>query len=252
MTDADVVDVLERNIDRLMTKASTNKNTCSIFARVCCCGDSYTSGHISFNNNPAVVTNENFAWPSFMARLTGNEYINCGQSGANVLTWQTSERGLLKAQKVGKVQAYIIGLGLNDIATGTPRFVELGTTADIGTDAETYYGGLSKIIRELNAISPNAWIFVQTMPNDGLATQYNKAIRDVVAACAGEYHTHLLDLYANRDLYQNTSLTGDRTGGHYTAIGYQQFAEILRCIWSEYINKNIAAFQNVHLIEYDK
>lgn len=152
---------------------------------------------------------------------------------------------------MGKVQAYIIGLGLNDIATGTNRFVDLGTEADIGTDAQTYYGGLSKIIRELNAISPDAFIFVQTMPNDGLATQYNTAIRDVVAAYADKYHVHLLDLYTYRELYKNASLTGDRTGGHYTAIGYQQFAEILRYIWSEYINDNIVSFQNIHLIEYE-
>ncbi len=253
MTETEVATIAQKNTRDIMRKESTNKNTCSIFAKVCCCGDSFTSGHISINNDPATVTNEKFAWPSFMARLTGNEYINCGQSGANVLTWQTSERGLLKARNVGKVQAYIIGLGLNDIATGTNRFVELGTIADIGTDAETYYGGLSKIIRELNAISPNALVFVQTMPSTGdLAVAYNEAIRNVVAAYAAKYHTHLLDLYAYRDMYENDSLTGDRTGGHYTAIGYQQFAEILRVIWSEYINDNIASFQHVHLVEYDE
>lgn len=253
MTETEAATIAQKNARDIMRKESTNKNTCAIFTRVCCCGDSYTSGHISINDDPAIVTNENFAWPSFMARLTGNEYINCGKSGANVLTWQTDERGLLKARSVGKVQAYLIGLGLNDIATGTTRFVELGTPADIGTDAQTYYGGLSKIIRELNAISPNALIFVQTMPSaDSLAISYNEAIRNIVAAYAADYHTHLLDLYAYRDMYENASLTEDRTGGHYTAIGYQQFAEILRVIWSEYINDNIASFQHIHLVEYDE
>lgn len=234
-------------------KSSTNENTCAIFARVCCCGDSFTSGHIySAVNDSIVKTNENFAWPSFMARLTGNEYVNCGASGTNVLTWQTDERGLPKAQSAGKVQAYIVGLGLNDIASGTARYVELGTADDIGTDNKTYYGGLSKIIRKLNAISPDAMIFVQTMPkNTELAIAYNEAIREIVSTYADTYHAHLLDLYANIELYQDSSLTGDAIGGHYTAIGYQQFAEILRKVWSGYINKNIAAFQNVHLIEYD-
>lgn len=75
LTTTDVISTVEANMDHLLSKAITNKNTCSIFARVCCCGDSYTSGHISIDNTPATVTNEHFAWPSFMARLTGNEYI---------------------------------------------------------------------------------------------------------------------------------------------------------------------------------
>ena len=229
----------------------TNKNTCSIFARVCCCGDSYTSGHISINGS-TTAENEKFSWTSFMAKLTGNEYINCGKSGANVLTWQTDERGLIKAQASGKVQAYIIGLGLNDIAASTERYVELGTPNDIGTENQTYYGGLSKIIRQLKAISPKAFIFLQTMPlASGLGLSYNEAIRNIANTYAEEYDVHLLDLYAYRHLYTNESLTSDSIGGHYTAIGYQQFAEILQVIWSNYINSHISAFQGVHLIEYD-
>ena len=34
----------------------------------------------------AIATNEEFAWPHFMSTLTGNEWINCGCSGCNVLT----------------------------------------------------------------------------------------------------------------------------------------------------------------------
>ena len=238
--------------DIVRNTALTNKNTCSIFARVCCCGDSYTSGHISIGGASTTV-NEKFAWTSFMAKLTGNEYINCGKSGANVLTWQTDARGLLKAQSVGKVQAYIIGLGLNDIATSTDRYVALGTPDDIGTDNSTYYGGLSKIIRQLKMISPNAFIFLQTMPlASGLGLTYNEAIRNIASAYANEYNVHLLDLYEYRHLYTVESLKGDSVGGHYTAIGYQQFAEILRIVWSDYINKHISAFQRVHLIEYEE
>lgn len=251
---------IEDHVDTLDDRVSsieglyniTNRNTCSIFARVCCCGDSYTSGHISTTEGGTTDVNENFAWPSFMTRLTGNEYINCGRSGANVLTWQTDPRGLPKAKTTGKVQAYLVGLGLNDIATGTTRYVELGTSDDIGTSAQTYYGGMSKIVRELNAISPDAMIFIQTMPNaSGLKVSYNEAIRTIVAEYSDMYHVHLLDLDEYSHMYQNSSLKNDSVGGHYTAIGYQQFAEILRVVWSEYINNNISKFQNVHLIEYE-
>lgn len=243
---------LSREVKSL-SSGSIGKNTCKIFKRVCCCGDSFTSGHIADASGTARPTNEEYAWPHYMATETGNEWINCGQSGANVLTWQTSSRGLPKAKAAGKVQAYVIGLMINDRSSGTDRYVDLGTVHDIGTNAETYYGGMSKIIRELNAISPEAKIFVLTCPQTGdLYPAYNQAVRDIVEAYEGSYPVHCLDLLAYADRYAAPSLTGDAWYGHYTAIGYEQFAEIFSGILSEYINANIPAFRDVPFIEYDE
>lgn len=240
-----------RDVSAMKKSLGIGKTTCKIFKRVCCCGDSYTSGHMSDPNGVARATNEEFSWVHFMSTATGNEWINCGNSGANVFTWQTSGRGLIKAQEAGKVQAYVIGLMLNDMATGTDRYVELGTAADIGTDARTYYGGMSAIIRKLNAISPEAKIFVQTTPvNGGLFDTYNQAVLDIVAAYKNTYPVHCLDLREYKELYSASSITGDMLDGHYTAIGYEQFAEILTIVMSDYINANIADFQDVAFIAY--
>lgn len=225
---------------------SLNSNTCSIFRKVVCCGDSMTAGYINIGNG-VYETNEDYAWPSFMARLTGNEYINCGASGATVLTWQTTSRGLPKAQTAGVAQAYLVGLGVNDTSN-----VELGTSADIGTDNQTYYGGMSKIIRELNAISPQAKIFLQTIPTNSETRQaYNEAVRAIVEAYKDTYPVHLLDLEAYKSLYFVPTITNDSIGGHYTAIAYQQFAENLRVIWSKYINSHISDFQDVYSLPCD-
>jgi lysophospholipase L1-like esterase len=231
---------------------ATSRSICKIFKKVVCCGDSYTSGHIVEPGGASTQTNEDYAWPHYMATATGNDWINCGQSGANVLTWQTWERGLPKAQAAGKAQAYIIGLMINDTASGTDRYVELGTAADIGTNASTYYAGLSSVIRKLNAISPRAKIFVQTCPRaEAKYAPYNQAVRDVVEAYKGAYPVHCLDLFAYKDLYDVDSLKADEIGGHFTAVGYEQFAEILQVVLSDYINAHIEDFQDVHLIEYD-
>jgi len=200
-----------------------------------------TAGYINIGNG-VQETNEDYAWPGFMARLTGNEYINCGASGATVLTWQTTSRGLPKARSAGVAQAYLVGLGINDTSN-----VTLGTSADIGTDNQTYYGGMSKIVRELNAISPKAKIFLQTMPTNSETRQaYNEAVREIVEAYKDTYPVHLLDLDAYKSLYFVSTITGDSIGGHYTAIAYQQFAENLRFIWSKYINSHISDFQDVY------
>ena len=53
-----------------------------------------------------------------------------------------------------------------------------------------------------------------------------------------------------KDYYSNDSLINDYVNGHYTAIGYEQFAEVYEYILSDYINTHVSEFQNVHEIEY--
>ena len=245
------IDDLEENVINIKDVNALNKNTYKIFKKVVCCGDSYTSGHIVTKDGVAKSTNEEYAYPHYMSTMSGNEWINCGHSGSNVLTWQTAARGLPKVQKVGKSQAYLVGLMINDVSNSN-RHVDLGTASDIGTAAQTYYGGLSQIVVQLATISPNAKIFICTCPQTtGNFPLYNQAVYDVVDYYKNTYPIHCLDLLANIEKYQNTSLTGDLWYGHYTAIGYEQFAEILSSIMSDYINNNITDFQDVPFIEYE-
>lgn len=229
-----------------------NKHTANIFKKVVCCGDSYTAGYIVDSNGVAHSYNEEYAWPKYMEKLTNNTYINCGVSGANANTWLSASGGLAKAQASGIAQAYLIGLAINDSST-SDRHLDLGVVSDIGTENVTYYGRYSKIIRELHAISPKAIIFVQTCPNSDTERYdpYNEAVRTIAAQYAEEYNVHVLDLANYRNLYTNSSLLNDLTGGHYTAIGYEQFAEILNYILSDYINTHVDDFQDVFAIPYN-
>lgn len=248
-----IIDTMQSQIDNVpetVSSHATNVRTCKIFKKVVCCGDSYTSGHIQLDGESASATNEEFAWPHFMSTLTGNEWVNCGRSGATTVTWQTDPRGLPAAQTAGHAQAYVVALMINDqkASDGVP----LGTSEDIGSEnPTTYYGCMSKIIRELNAISPLAKIFVCTCPmTNGNFPSYNEAVRTIVNAYKNTYPVYCLDLNASRELYKNASLVNDAINGHYTAIGYEQFSEIMAYIMSDYINNHISDFQNVHQIPY--
>ena len=218
-----------------------------IFRKVVCCGDSYTSGHVKLSDSDIISTNENYAWPHYMELKTGNKWYNCGCSGCTVLTWLIHERGLPAAKKIGKSQAYVIGLGIND-----SFHVEVGSPEDIGTDNQTYYGGMSKIIKELNAISPDAFIFLNTWPDAPANSPYNEAIRYIAQMYKENYHTHCIDLEQYKTLYKNDLLRADYIGGHYTAIGYSIFAELYAHILSTYIMDNISYFQAVHKIPFDE
>lgn len=44
------------------------------------------------------------------------------------------------------------------------------------------------------------------------------------------------------------SIDADKFGGHWSPVSYQQFAELLSMIWSEYINTHVTEFQDVHLV----
>ena len=237
----------------LSPKTIIEKHSSKIFKKVVCCGDSYTAGYIVDDGGTPHLTNEEFSWVHYMANKTGNTWVNCGISGANVFTWQT-RGGIRKAQDAGLAQAYIIGLGINDSsdASDTSHHVDIGTVDDIGTTNNTYYAGLSSIIRQLHAISPKAKIFVQTMASSGSRyTTYNTAIRNVCEAYKTTYDVHLLDLYNYLYMYQRSSITGDALSGHFTASGYEQFAENLDYIMSDYINTHITDFQDVAFIPYE-
>ncbi len=276
----------------------TNKTTCKIFKKVVCCGDSYTAGYIDIHGSGESQTegtnysktNEDYSWVHYMATMTGNNWVNCGVSGSNVLTWRGlydeyyanyysnrhpsdstiiighenttykdkvySNIGYDAAVQAGQTQAYVIGLLINDSApVGNDHHVDLGESSDIGAEyPTTFYGGLSKIIRDLHSISPKAKIFVNTCPKNDSSNRhysaYNQAVRDVVDYYKNNYAypVHCIDLANHSDLYSNSSLTGDYINGHYTAIGYEQFAEIYALLLSDYINTHISEFQDVAFI----
>ena len=240
-----------------ITKQSESKSkSLNIFKKVVCCGDSYTAGYVEIDS-ATYKKNEDYAWPYYLSKLTGQTYINAGSSGANVSTWQNDttgsnrhKEGYERAVEAGVSQAYIIGLGINDSNSNYPHHIDLGSKSDMGTGANTYYGQYVELIKKLHAISPKAIFFMQTNPQLGeVVLSYNQAVKDIVdyAKTTLGYRAHLIDLDPN--IYKNDEiLSKDALAGHYTAIGYNRFAELLYEKMSTYINDNISQFQDVFLL----
>lgn len=238
-----------------------NSNTCSIFKKVCFCGDDFMSGYIHPNGtfNPS-RNNPGYSWVHYLSQITGGEYINCGVSGASSKTWLLSTDGISKMQASGKAQAYVIAFGVNDSDTYGDNYLPVGTPFDIGTNENTYYAKMSKIMRECYNVNPDAEIFFLTCPDceDGLYNssrydEYNNAIKAIVGYYLDKApNVHYIDLADKKELFTAVaSLTDDRQNQHYTAVGYQQIARIIGKIWSDYINANVYDFRNVYTIPYD-
>lgn len=228
-----------------LNKANINHNTCSIFKKVCFCGDNLMAGE---------------SWVYFLRHITGGEYVNCAVSNTNAKTWLANDNGLEKLKASGRAQAYIIAFGVNDSDTTGDYYLPLGTSIDIGTNENSYYAKMSKIVTECYAINNSADIFLFTCP-DGENGQYdasryngyNQAVRDIATYYADKApNVFCIDLAANKDMFVNdTSLTSDRVNGTYSALGYQQIAQIIGNLWSAYINRNVNNFRNVNTIPYD-
>ena len=234
-----------------------------IFRRVGCIGDSYTAGFIKLTaeghtNN----TFPEYSWPAFMERKTGQIWTNFGKGASSTKSWMTGLGGYTRLSEVqaagNKCQAYVIGLGINDITNETTG-VSLGTSADIGTNADSYYAYYYKLLAAVHAVNGSAKLFCTTLPQPSLSLNvpsYNEAVKDVVAYCknlgwpvfavdlAGEYYTD--------ELFANPIYTSDKIRGHYTAEGYQFMAECMLRAISDVMNKSVSDFQDVFEIGYDE
>lgn len=233
-----------------------NSNTCSIFKKVCFCGDDFMSGYIhpQFGSQTPSRNNPGYSWVHYLSQITGGEYINCGVSGASSKTWLLSTDGISKMQASGKAQAYVIAFGVNDSDTSGENYLPVGTPYDIGTNENTYYAKMSKILLECYNVNQQAEIFLLTCPEDGLRyDDYNNAVKNIVTYYNDKApNVHCIDLAAKHELFTAVkSLTDDRQNQHYTAVGYQQIARIIGKIWSDYINANVYKFRNVYTIPYD-
>lgn len=229
-----------------------------IFRRVGCIGDSYTAGFIQVGDVRS-PKNEDYAWPHYMEVLTGTKYDNFGVTGSSVKSWITNSNNLAPVKAQGnKCQAYIIGLMINDRVSSNANYVALGTSADIGTDADSYYAYYYKLINELFSVNSEAYIILTTCPMFDANFGYNVAVREIVAYCKNQgKKVYLADLAADKyklspNYYANPIMTTDYINSHYSAIGYEFFAECYLDILSELIEDNYADFQSTAFIPYDK
>jgi lysophospholipase L1-like esterase len=188
-----------------------------------------------------------------MNTLTGNEWINCGVSGATSKTWQSNSNRLAKAQTEGVVQAYIIGLGINDSNSSIADYLPVGAISDIGTNNDTYYAQLSKVIVELATISPDAFIFVNTCPyrEKERIAPYNVAIKNIVEHFKDTYKIHCIDLAGYySDLFYSPDFVGMFYQVHPTVEGHATIAKMYEFALSDYMRQNEVSFRNIPWTPY--
>lgn len=178
-------------------------------------GDSFANGHIVIDDSGKQYPN--VSWGQILARKCGNTCTLFAQSGLTTKTWLTSEHGLNLLKATDPLQLYVLVFGINDAKLGTDY---LGTTADIETHADTFYGNYARIIDEIRAYAPAARLILST-----IASQENNypAANGCIANLAQHYGIPLV-VQASDPYFQSDFYLASRASGHPNAIGYSGMA----------------------------
>lgn len=236
------------------TTARINARAYQVLKRVGVCGDSLSVGYI-YNKETQTASrrNEIYSWPHNLGAEYGGEYLLLGHSGYDCTKFLNGEEGygLPYAQKPeNKCPVYILCLGYNDASDTAP---EVGSSADIGTDANTFYGLYSKIISELQAINPGCIVICMNFAdpaNVGKRVEIQQAI-EYIATSASLPNVCLCDLSKYEVYYTGESAIQDNilSGVHYTAVGYQLMVEPIKMALSDTINANQEMFSQINFIQ---
>lgn len=225
----------------------------SSFLKIGCIGDSLASGESVYkkaDGSTGYADLYDHSWGQFLARKYGIECINFSAGGLSTRSWLTHSRGWSLAQQEGNLcNAYIIGLGQNDI--GKLGVEYLGTIDDIDLDnhennADTYYGNYGKIIQLVKTLQPKAKFFLLTDP---LVTGFNEAIIEIANKMPDCY---LIDLTKYSDMYKlDGYFRKNNRGGHYNSVAYNYMGKLIGEEISKYMYDNPDEFNQIEFIGTD-
>ncbi len=245
---------------------------CSIFRTIGCVGDSLASGEFEVRlpaapegSDPAVLAVHGqtvyldmfeHSWGQHLARMAGCKVYNFSRGGMTASEYcQTfgEANGFWDADKA--CQAYIVGLGVNDVINARQP---MGSMADVYDDwhrnANTFAGWYGQLLARLREIQPDAVLFLITMPQ---ADEWNRSgVREIVEAhralmyemAAHFGNAYVLDLYRYAPVHDKAYTDAFYMGGHLSPVGYRIAAEQIVSYIDYIVRHDPAAFRQVGLI----
>lgn len=238
----------EKPLDNLVA----NGGMTSILRKVCCIGDSLSSGEMEsfMKDNPE---NEgrgwhdyyDYSWGQFMARDAGLEVLNFSCGGMNAKTYCEAfadERNFWSPEKA--CRAYIIALGVNDAnffpddENGITNFGDI-TDVDLSdwrNNKKTFVGYYCQIIQRLREIQPKAPFFLMTVPKVcyGRPKSYDRHAEIIYKIAELFEYTYVLDMRKYSPPHDEDFRKMFYMGDHLNAAGYR-FAATMVASYIDYI-----------------
>lgn len=237
--------------EKPLDNIAPNGGFCSIFRTIAVVGDSLSSGEFETVGNGSTNYHDIYeqSWGQYIARMTGSKVYNFSRGGMTAKEYLDSFGEANRMFDRGKAcQAYIIALGVNDLF-GLDQPV--GKITDKG--AETFASYYAELIRRYKEISPDAFFFLLTMPEDRTD-----------AAAAAKYAAHSDLLYAFSEALDKTYVIDLRKygpdysdekfkrafylHGHLNPMGYKLTADMVASYIDYIVRSDPFAFRRAGLI----
>lgn len=207
----------------------------SMFSSIGVIGDSYASGELAFDGN--YVDHYEISWGQILGRKNGIKVTNFSKGGLTTQTWLTNEHGLSLLNSSDICDLYILALGINDYSRGKEAY--LGTTSDISSQSDTFYGNYSKIINAIKSKAPASKIVISTIAyKSDLTDKYNDAIRKLATHFGIPVIDQQSEPFFSSDYYLN-----HMKGGHPTGPVYSGMAKAMQNLIEESMSDNLSYFE---------
>lgn len=216
------------------------------FNKCICIGDSLTEG--TFNRQDTGTTTyinyAKYAYPAYLAKLTGVEVTNKGHGGMTSGEWYTAEA----SADLSGYDIAIIQLGVNDQISRNSLGMTLAEWF-----ADTTRCGFANIITKLKTQNKNIKIFVANIiPATSYESQgymdFSEYLSEwVTTEYANDPDVILLDMQQ----YGHTKDSPAYNCGHLSALGYNRLAMDYKAYISYIMHVNPVAFREIQFIGTD-
>lgn len=199
-------------------------------------GDSLTDGYTA-DETKVVSRCRNHSWPAFVARKYGITAHWAAKAGVTAKTWLTDPDCLSVLTGTPAQTMYFVSLCTNDASDveETP----LGTVADCGTNANSFYAYYYKVLQAIRSHAPNAFIFTTGSPVGQRSRAHSLGFETAIREVTGKFdNAAFLDTYnvINESVVDYSS----DIAGHYTSVGYSILASIYNDAIASYLAENPA------------
>lgn len=259
----------ERPLDRPLPAGG---GMCSIFRKIGCVGDSLASGEfevvmpnrpdpsdpslLAVHGQTVYLDMFEYSWDQHLARMAGCTSLNFSRGGMTASEYcQTFAEANDFWNPDKACQAYIVGLGVNDVINARQS---VGSMADVKPNwhenGDTFAGWYGQLLARLREIRPDAPLFLLTMPQDeawerlGVA-EIVKAHAALIYDMAAHFgNAYVIDLYQYGPVHDEAYKKAFYMNGHLNAVGYRVAAEQIVTYIDYIIRHDLDAFRQVGLI----
>lgn len=212
----------------------------TVFSKFASIGDSLSVGYHTEKDGTPISKDLTHSWGAYIEKRTGAKSFWTGASGETCKSWlqTTSDTwGLNYCKSIGTMPLYVICMGANETS------IPIGTTSDIGTDSDTLYSYVSKVVKELRLISPNSFIVCTGVSRKQNSPDINNVYKTI---CELNEKCYYLDCFEE---FNSGAFTSYYFNSHYSANGYSVMANLFDHKLKQVMAKNVEDFKYINEVD---